>query len=122
MLQAVVAGALFGGSVPAVAPICDTTPERLEQLVAQARQFRSDSVWATRATEWGWKIDDPVEKVVAGPACAQALRGIQADGYDVDQVAVVKVGSGYLVQPGERWDSWLVLDEGFRVLIRVFAG
>jgi hypothetical protein len=100
---------------------CDTTSARMTALAHDAAELRDDSVWATSRKEWGWSGRDKISSVAEMRICQQAAAALVRDGYQdaAEKVAVVRVGKGYVAQPGDSWDLWIVLDSQFRILARV---
>ena len=102
---------------------CDTSSERLAALVHEATDLREDSVWVRNRKEWGWNGREQISRVVDRRLCEKAAAALVHDGY-VDartKVALVRVGKGYVAQPGDDWDLWIVLDPEFRVLARIIV-
>jgi hypothetical protein len=100
---------------------CDTASDRLAGLAYEAANLRDNSVWVAHRKQWGWSGRERITLVADDHVCRRAAAALVRDGYKdaARSVAVVRVGRGYVAQPGDSWDLWIVLDSDFRVLPRV---
>jgi hypothetical protein len=104
-------------------PGCDTSSERLATLVQEVANLREDSAWARGRNEWNWKGRERISTVTDDSTCERAAAALLHDGYQGARakVAVVRIGTGYVAQPGDDTDLWIILDRHFRVLARLIA-
>jgi hypothetical protein len=109
---------------PEQAPLrsrCDSSAERMAGLVHEAENLRDDSVWVSHRKQWGWNGREPIAPTFDKRVCRRAAAALVRDGHKeaAKKVAVVQVGKGYVAQPGDVRDLWIVLDRQFHVLARV---
>jgi hypothetical protein len=122
VLPLVIAVIALGGNNDSEVP-CDTSSERLVGIVHEATNLRDDPVWERNRKEWGWTGREQITEVTDARICKKAAAALVHDGYaDArTRVAVVGVGKGYIAQPGDDSDLWIVLDSQFRVLARMIV-
>jgi hypothetical protein len=100
---------------------CDTSTERLADLVHHAEILRDDPVWSAHRKQWGWTGHERITPVSDPRVCQQAAAALVRDGRKgaATIVTVVQVGKNYVAEPGDESDLWIVLDKRCRIQARV---
>src|SRR5690349_9920741 len=102
---------------------CDTNSERLAGIVHEANDLRDDPVWKPNRQEWGWTGREDITEMTDARICKKVASALVHDGYPDARIRIarVRVGKGYVAQPGQDSDLWIVLDSRFRVRARMIV-